>query len=156
MIAFFKRFVLFLILWVILNEGIFRYPLLAGAGIGAATIFSFHLWPERLIHLNWRFLPGLVFYFIRSSLKGGLDIAYRAVSPSMPLQPDLIRIESRLENEAGVVLLAWMISLMPGTASINLERRVHLTIHVVDSRMYGEEDLRILEGRIARLVAPGK
>ncbi|GAB6059092.1 Na+/H+ antiporter subunit E [Desulfonatronum parangueonense] len=153
MIAFFKRFTLFLLLWMVLNEGIFRYPFLAVAGIGAATLFSLHLWPGRLLRLNWRVLPGLVIYFIRSSLKGGLDIAYRAVSPAMPLRPDLIRMESRLDNEAGVVLMTWMISLMPGTASINLERRVHLTIHVVDSRIYGEQELRILEGKINALLA---
>jgi multicomponent Na+:H+ antiporter subunit E len=147
-----RRFLLFLILWVFLGGTTWRDPVIAAIGIVAATLFSLSLWPPASLKLRWIRLPGLAAPFFWSSLKGAIDIAYRAVAPSMPLLPALIQIECRLPNEAGVVLFTWMISLMPGTASVDLKEGRYLTVHVADSRMYGEENLRRLEKRISEFI----
>jgi multicomponent Na+:H+ antiporter subunit E len=152
MLHFFNRLLLFLMLWGLLSEAILKNPVIAAIGIGSAALLSLHLWPRTPFKLNWSGLPNLVLHFLWSSLKGGIDIAYRAISPSMPLNPQFIRIESRLNNEAGVVLLIWMISLMPGTACINLKDKTHLSVHVVDGRQYGEENIRNLEEKIAQFI----
>jgi multicomponent Na+:H+ antiporter subunit E len=150
--SFFHRSLLFLLLWVLLSEALGRDPVIAGLGIAAATLFSLYMWPRRSLKLRWTALPALTWYFLRSSLKGGIDISCRALAPSMPLHPDRIGIECRLPSEAGLVLFTWMISLMPGTACINLKEGNHLIIHVVDSRMYAEQDLRDLEEKISRFI----
>jgi multicomponent Na+:H+ antiporter subunit E len=150
--SFVQRVMLFAMLWLLLSEAIVYSLYLAGLGIAAATVFSLHLWPRQTFRLRWAGLPVLILYFLRSSLKGGVDIGYRALAPSMPLHPSWIRFESTLPNEAGVILLVWMISLMPGTAAVHMEKGVQLTVHVVDDRMYGKDDLRALEGKIAGVI----
>jgi multicomponent Na+:H+ antiporter subunit E len=148
----FRRFLLFTLLWMLLSEAEGRDIVIATAGILFATIFSQYLWPRPSFKLQWSGLPDLVFHFLWSSLKGGIDIGYRALAPSMPLHPALIRLECKLDSEAGLVLFTWMISLMPGTAGINLEQGNHLTVHVVDIRVYSETNIRALEKKIARFI----
>jgi multicomponent Na+:H+ antiporter subunit E len=151
---FFSRLLLFLVLWILLSEAILYDPAIAAVGIGSATLLSLHLWPRQPFRLRWSGVPALALFFLWSSMKGGVDIAYRAIAPSMPLHPESIQLELKLDSEAGRVLLTWMISMMPGTAAINLKAGRHLTLHVVDSRIYGKGNVRKLEDKIARFIRP--
>ena len=72
----------------------------------------------------------------------------------MPLQPDFIAYETTLRSEAGRVLFTWMIGLMPGSASVNLEQDTRITIHVIDRMAYDTEGIRELESRIGAVVGP--
>jgi multisubunit Na+/H+ antiporter MnhE subunit len=47
------------------------------------------------------------------------------------------------------VFFTWMISLMPGTASVNLHNQTTITVHVVDTQVYNGEELRRLEDFVA-------
>jgi multicomponent Na+:H+ antiporter subunit E len=147
-----KRLLLFLVLWLVLSGGTAHGPVLAVLAVLAATAFSLSLWSPGALRLRLLgFLP-LALYFLGASVQGGVDIARRALSPSMPLEPALLQFESKLSSEAGVVLLVWMISLMPGTASVGLEHGRHLTVHVIDRARYGEESLRQLEHKVSRFI----
>jgi multicomponent Na+:H+ antiporter subunit E len=146
------RFLLFLLLWVVLSGGVWRDPEVAAIGIAAATVASLVLWPRHALTLRWRGLPGLLAHFFGASIQGGIDVAFRALAPSMPLRPELIRVECRLTPGAGLVLFVWMISLMPGTASVGLDDDGVITVHLVDSQTYGEDTLRRLEDHIARFI----
>jgi multicomponent Na+:H+ antiporter subunit E len=136
------------LLWIILSGAEFRSPAVAALTVIAATIASVSLWTTRAGSVRWARVPALVLYFARASLVGGIDVARRAFSPTLPLDPGLIRHSTTLGTEDGLVCFVWMVSLMPGTASVGLDGN-RLTVHVIDRRMYGEDALRQLERRIA-------
>jgi len=144
-----KRLLLFTLLWLVLSGGTRHDLPIALLGIAAATACSIWLWPPGTLKPRWQGLPRLTAYFLVSSLKGGVDIAWRALAPSMPLQPEIIALDSKLKSQPAIVLFAWLISLMPGTASVQLEQGNTFRVHVVDLGKYGEARLRELEDRIA-------
>jgi multicomponent Na+:H+ antiporter subunit E len=149
---FLTRLLVFSLLWAVLTGLLWRDLVIAGSGVFAAALLSHFLRPQRALEMRWRHLPALAAYFMRASVQGGIDIAYRALAPSMPIDPDLLEFESRLRNDTSLVLFAWMISLMPGTAAVCLGSGGKLTVHLVHREKYGEESLRVLEGKIACLI----
>ncbi len=77
-------------------------------------------------------------------------MSYRSIHPRMPLNPGLAEYKLRLTQELPRIVLAWSISLMPGTASVHYKDN-HIIIHLLTQ---GEEPLRKihdLETRIAAL-----
>jgi multicomponent Na+:H+ antiporter subunit E len=149
-----RRLAWLALLWIILSGADLRSPALAALTVAAATFASVHLRASRTGTVQWRHVPALLLYFFQASVLGGVDVARRAFSPAMPLDTGLVRYRSSLATEPGLVCLTWMVSLMPGTASVDLDGH-RLTVHVVDRRSYGEADLRRLERRIAAVFGGG-
>jgi multicomponent Na+:H+ antiporter subunit E len=144
------RGVCFLVLWWVVSEGQWgEWPLLV-ASIVAATAASLFLWPAGT--WQWRPLPLLRFlpWFLRASLRGGVDVARRACRRRVPLDPAFINMELQLSTESAQVFFAWTVSLLPGTASVGLEGN-RLTVHVLDRGMPNEQSLHALEQRAAAL-----
>jgi multicomponent Na+:H+ antiporter subunit E len=140
----------FAALWAILTEG---DPNALGYGlavVGAAVAAS--LWLQRSPggRLHWialfRFLP----VFLWGSLRGGMDVALRAIHPRLPLAPALQDYPLRIPDGPGRVLLIDVISLMPGTLSADL-RGDTLAVHVLDGRQPVLPKIQALEERAAAL-----
>jgi multicomponent Na+:H+ antiporter subunit E len=102
------------------------------------------------VRLRWTRLPAFLAFFVRHSLRGGIDVAGRILSPDMRLQPGLVTLELALPTEGARVLLALVVSLMPGTLAARLEGN-RLTLHALDLALPVEADTRRIEGEIARL-----
>ena len=138
----------FLILWLVLTDGSARSPLVAALSVAAATGASLWLWPPERRRVRWGAVPRLAGFFAIHALLGGLDVARRAVTPGLPLDPARIDYESGLTDEFALVLFVWMIGLMPGTACVGLSGAT-CSVHVIDRHAYGARDLARLERRIA-------
>jgi len=144
------RTLAFTALWSLLSGNTWHeWPLIVLV-IAAAVAASFALWPAGA--WTWRVRPLLRFipFFLRESVAGGVDVARRAFSPAMPLQPELKDFPLRLRSEAAQVFFAWTVSLLPGTASVRLDSQ-SLTIHVLDARQPAEAKLTLLEAHVAAL-----
>jgi multicomponent Na+:H+ antiporter subunit E len=144
------RGLFFSALWVLLSKNTWHdWPLIAGI-IALATASSFALWP--VAAWRWHLWPLLRFapYFIRESVAGGIDVARRAFSPALPLDPALADFPLRLRSEPARVFFAWTVSLLPGTASVRLEE-TQLRMHVLDRTLPFEASLRELEERIGAI-----
>lgn len=135
------------LLWLLLSEAELRSPAVAALTVAAATFASVRLWATRRGAVRWAHVPALALYFFRASLMGGVDVARRAFSREMSLDVGLIRHQTALATEAGLVCFVWMVSLMPGTASVDLDGS-RLTVHVIDRRAYGKAGLRGLERKV--------
>lgn len=98
-------------------------------------------------------LRGLVYfipYFVSISVRGGIDVAWRAFSPSMPLAPGFVEYELRVQpGEAAAVFFAAVISLIPGTLCVEFGSTDKVVVHVVDLRSDFEAELKRLERRSA-------
>lgn len=144
------RILVFSLLWWILTEGGSMFPVLGLLGVGLAVLASFRLLPPRSWPLRplgvVRFLP----YFLRQSVLGGLDVASRAMRFRVDLTPTVITHVFALESEAARVLFVWVVSLLPGTAAVDIQGD-QAWIHVLDQRLADPTTLKELEQRVAAM-----
>ncbi len=143
-----QRVVIFAVLWWVIAEAdpdgwLFGVPFVA-----LAVVASLGLTPSR----TWRIDPPgalkYAWYFVTQSFLGGIDVALRAIRPSLPLDPMIVRYRMRLAPEHARVLFADTVSLLPGTLSTGFEDD-SLTLHVLDCELPIEQSLRDVEERVA-------
>jgi multicomponent Na+:H+ antiporter subunit E len=140
------RFVLFALMWWILTDGAMDSWPIGLPVVLLATLVSVMLMPP----LSWslrgilRFIP----YFLWYSIRGGVDVARRAMHPRLPILPGLYDYRFRLPPGLSRVFMANTVSLLPGTLSVELEEEI-LRIHVLDETVAIDEELNVLENRLA-------
>ncbi|MGB1110881.1 MAG: Na+/H+ antiporter subunit E [Gammaproteobacteria bacterium] len=71
-------------------------------------------------------------YFLIALIKANFDLAARVLSPSLPIEPRLVTLQTDLESPLGRMLLANSITLTPGTLTVDVSGR-ELLIHFVYS-----------------------
>jgi multicomponent Na+:H+ antiporter subunit E len=149
--AFILRGALFAALWWVLTEGATGGWLLASLAVISATATGVALrlpGPAGAWSVSGalRFVP----FFLRQSLAGGLDVSRRALHPGLPIDPDFTEYGVSLPDDGSRVMLAAVISLLPGTLSVRLSGD-RLLVHVLDRSLPAHETLRELERRIGEL-----
>jgi multicomponent Na+:H+ antiporter subunit E len=142
-------------IWWVLAEGSPGTPLLAIAVILTATATSFALVPAVAWRLPLRALVLFIPYFLGQSLRGGLDVARRALHPQLLIDPGFVEHEMSLPPGAARTAFIGILSLLPGTLSVRLTLDRTLRIHVLDLASIDPARLRELEHRVAMLFDPG-
>ena len=71
--------------------------------------------------------------FVFALLKANLDMARRILTPSLPLNPEVVEVKTELQSDLGKLLLANSITLTPGTLTVDVKGD-RMLIHWVDSR----------------------
>ncbi len=96
--------------------------------------------------------PAMAFvpYFLLQSLKGGTDVAIRALHPSLPLNPNFLAYRLSLPPGFARIFLANVLSLLPGTLSAELQGE-RLTVHLLTEGPDAEERVRELERRVGTI-----
>ena len=80
---------------------------------------------------NWIVLAGL---FLRELMLSVWDVALTVLRPSRVSQSAIVAVPLDVKGDAGIVLLANMITLTPGTISIHVaEDRSAIYVHVMNS-----------------------
>ncbi len=143
------RAILFLFGWWVLAEGSFDQPWLIGLGVVVAVVASLALFP----HGNQRWKPWRVVvfvpWFVWNSILGGFDVAIRAFSRDMKLDPGIVPIQLQY-GEMPSLLLAWVVSLLPGTACV-LWREKEMEIHILDRKSDPMPKVHELERKLNRM-----
>ncbi len=140
------RLVLFALMWWILTDGAMDSWPVGLPVVLLATLLSVMLMPA----LSWslrgilRFIP----YFLWYSIRGGVDVARRAMHPRLPISPGLFDYSFRLPPGLSRVFMANTVSLLPGTLSVELDEEI-LRVHVLDETGAIDEELHMLENRLA-------
>lgn len=93
-----------------------------------------------------RFLP----YFLWESLRGGVDVALRTLSPRMRIHPGFALYRTCLRQTRSRVFFANCVSLLPGTLAADLQPE-GVRVHLLDARDDPESELRRLESAVGRL-----
>ncbi len=141
-------FMALFLIWLALNGGSAWGAGLAFSALGA--LIGATLAPGK--PSLWRPWQTLSFatYFLRQSLRGGLDVACRALHPRLPVQPHFVNHALRLPAGPPRTLLVGLVSLLPGSlcADLDLTRNV-LRVHLLAEG--GGDGLDELESRIAAL-----
>ena len=136
------------LVWALINPGDHKSWWVGIPIVVLATVAALRLHSPSPRRFN---LPGtlrFVVFFIHQSFRGGWDVAKRALSPAMPLNPAVLTYRARLRDEPAQVLLVNVISLLPGTVSAGLENGM-ITLHALDASPATLEETKMLEDRIA-------
>lgn len=147
-----KRMLLLAGIWIVLVEGE-QGGIIVGAIIVPVSVWL-SLWllpaglPLRLGALA-RLLPG----FIWRSVVGGVDVAWRAFHPRLPVDPGWIELPVTLPA-GGRVALGAELSLMPGTLVAGSEDE-KILIHVLNRTQDMTAQVRAEEARLAQTLPTG-
>ncbi|WP_415382704.1 Na+/H+ antiporter subunit E [Halosimplex sp. TS25] len=132
---------------------------LIGLAIGMPIAFAFRRFylPELPLGERLRGLPYVGIYlahFLWELLTANVDVAYRVLAPSMPIEPDVIELPLRVETDLAITTIANSITLTPGTLSMDYDdERNTLYVHAIDGRDHASivDPIRTWEGYALRI-----
>jgi multicomponent Na+:H+ antiporter subunit E len=132
----------FFAFWVILS-GLNPLDLAAGFFTAIAAAWaSLVLLPPGRWSLRPLVLARLVLRFLRQSIVAGLDVAWRALDPRMPLRPGFVVYPSRLPPGPARNAFCTLTSLLPGTLPSGTDASGNLFIHCLDVTQPVAEQLK--------------
>ena len=126
------RTVGFLGFWLILF-GLSPADLVVAASAAfAATWMSLRLLPKGALRLHPVALTELVLLFLYKSMVAGIDVAWRALDPRLPLCPGFVVYYTHLSPGATRNAFCAETSLLPGTLPCGSDEKGGLVIHCLD------------------------
>ncbi|HEX7838114.1 MAG TPA: Na+/H+ antiporter subunit E [Kofleriaceae bacterium] len=135
--------------WWILGEG--HASLGFGVPVVLAALLASFLAPSpRPPRFHVVALVRFALAFASGSVRGGLDVARRALAPRLPISPAVVEYTLHLPEGAARDLFLGTASLMPGSLCLDLDgSRLH--VHVLADHTSGvARELELIERRIAR------
>jgi multicomponent Na+:H+ antiporter subunit E len=129
-------FITLMLAWLLLNNSLQIEVIITGAIVSLILPWLFCGKCEVFTYL--RITPKALFYsvlfiftFLTELIKANFDMAYRVLSPSLPINPGIVEVKTKLKSKIGRVILADSITLTPGTFTLDLKDD-SMFIHWVD------------------------
>jgi len=149
--GFFYVFILLITIWLCLTTSFKTEELFTGISIsfllalflvGTYAKLGFPAFTLR------RFFYFLVYIFVLiiEIIKANLDVAYRVLSPRMPIKPGIVLIKTKLKQDIAKLILANSITLTPGTFTLDIIGDT-LLIHWINVRASDPEKSTEIIGR---------
>ena len=133
------------VLWLFVN-GVALEPMamlgqfLIGLVLGLPVAYASRrfYWPDASPLRLLRSTPYMALYaavFVKVLLLANLDVAYRVLAPSMPIEPAVIELPLRVKTDVAITTIANSITLTPGTLTMDYDaNRNALLVHAIDGR----------------------
>jgi multicomponent Na+:H+ antiporter subunit E len=126
------RATLFLAFWLMISGWALADLPVGLAAVAGATWVSLGLLPPSASHYGLAAITSLAASFFRQSVVSGTDVAWRALTPNMRLQPGLIACPLRLPAGDKRSAFCALSSLMPGTLPTGTDAQGALLVHCLD------------------------
>lgn len=137
--------VLFGVLWVFVHGPPLALEplvgsLLVGLAVGLPVAYVFRrLYGDTVgLRRSLRGIPYAILYvllFVREAVVSSLDVTYRVLAPSQPIEPEVILIPLRVQTDLGVTTIANSITMTPGSLTLDYDPEENaLYVHVIDGR----------------------
>lgn len=132
-------FATLLLFWVLLNGSLANDVLAVGVAAAAliAIFFRHHLGWFSELRLTPKALAttvAYVFFYLKELVKSNINVALIVLSPSLPVNPGIVTVRTKLKSSMGRMLLANSITLTPGTLTVDLDGEfLHIHWVTVDS-----------------------
>jgi len=129
-------FFLLITTWFLLNG---KYDLVTfGIGVLVSLFITIVFCRKCEIFSEMNFSPkgimyffAYIFVFLGELIKSNFDVAKRVVSPSLPIKPGIVEVETKLKSKLGRMILANSITLTPGTLTVKVENDIFF-IHSIN------------------------
>ncbi len=122
---FILNWVFLMLVWLMFTSTFFWQEVVVGAGVtmllSLASIRLFTccnlsiLSPVRIFWMLWYFVV-----FLKALVVANFDVARRVISPSLPINPGIVKFKTQLKTNYSKMVLANSITLTPGTLSIDV------------------------------------
>ncbi len=122
--------------WIMLNNSFDPVLLIIGAVVSVAIALIFcskcavfndiKLSPKSFIYSI-----AFIFVFIFELVKSNLDVAFRVLSPKLPINPGIVKVKTNLTSDLGRMTLANSITLTPGTLTVDIKDEF-IYVHWID------------------------
>lgn len=129
-------FLILLSIWILLNNQ-FQIEVMI-IGVILSFVISIIMGSRITVFNELKFSLGSVLYtiwylfvFLAELVKSNLDVARRVLTPSLPINPGIIKTKTVLKSKMGRMILANSITLTPGTLTVDIEDDI-LYIHCID------------------------
>jgi multicomponent Na+:H+ antiporter subunit E len=139
-----RLFVVLFICWLLLNNSLAPDVLIVG--IAATLLIVLIFQNGRSVLSDFNITPrGLgtavifVLYFFKELIKSNIRLAAIVLSPTLPVNPGIVKVRTKLKSPVARELLANAITMTPGTLTVEL-RDEWLYIHWVTVESIDEED----------------
>ncbi len=123
--SFIVSFTILMIVWLLLTSTFEFSYLIAGSVV--SVILSLLLCKRCTIFKGMKFSPLALVYtfvylvvFIFELIRSNLDVARRVLSPSLPINPGIVEVKTRLKSPMARMILTNSITLTPGTLTIDM------------------------------------
>jgi len=144
----------FLALWLML-AGVSLSDLPAAAvAVLAATWASLRLLPPGSWHLSMLGVARLALRFPGQSVVAGVDVAWRALHPALPLRPGFVTFPTRLPPGPARDAFCAFTSLLPGTLPVATDGAGAMVVHCLDIGQPMLAQLAREEALFLRALAP--
>ncbi len=120
-----------MLVWIAFTSTFVSQEILTGAiTSGIIALFTIPLFtccnlslfhPKKIVFMTW-----YIIVFIKALILSNFDVARRVVTPSLPINPGIVKFKTQLKTNFARMVLANSITLTPGT----------LTIDVIDDEFY--------------------
>lgn len=107
----------------------------------------------RIIRKTYYFIVFTGFYLLKL-ISANLYIAWDILTPRMRTNPGIIEVEVNLASDFGILLLSNLVSMTPGTLSMDLDReRNKLLVHLLymDKREATEQEIDRITRKIRQI-----
>ncbi|MEA2106221.1 MAG: Na+/H+ antiporter subunit E [Bacteroidota bacterium] len=133
---FLALFLILMVVWVLVNNSFSGKIIIIGFILSAFIAFFFGT--NLRIFDELKFTPTAVgytliylFVFLIELIKSNLDVARRVLTPSLPINPGIVKTKTVLKSKMGRMILANSITLTPGTLTVDIDGDT-LYIHWID------------------------
>lgn len=120
-------FILCFLVWILFTLTFTAQELIVGAIVSLLVALftssyfihedAFHLFKPN-VFIN--FIVYVLFIFPVELWKANVDVAKRALSPKLPINPGIVKVPVDLKSEYGLAMLANSITLTPGTITMEI------------------------------------
>lgn len=122
------------VIWMFLSESYSFASFLVGFVIGAALLFLLNRFiPDTYYFREVKAILFLIFLFIKELILANLEVLKWVYKPKLNFQPGIIALPIDVKNNWEITLLANLITLTPGTLSVDISRdQRFIYIHAID------------------------
>jgi len=147
-------FIILLSFWLLLS-GEFTSVILTSAFVACALVafLSSDLLFQKGVDLGSfikKFISYLLYipWLLWEIVKANIDVAKRTLSPSMPIDPCVIKFKTDLKTNLGITTLSNSITLTPGTVTLSANNKGEYIVHAL-SREFADD---LLAGEMQKRV----
>ena len=101
------------------------------------------------IHLAGRLVPYIP-WLLWAIVKANVDVAKRVLSPKLPIDPRVVRVEATQKSDLCRVIFANSITLTPGTVSLDLDGE-NIVVHALTREAAGDVQSGDMNRRVTAL-----
>jgi len=133
---FIALFFILMVVWILVNNSFSGQIIIVGLILSAIITLLFGA--NLRIFDELKLTPASLVYtliylmvFLIELIKSNLDVARRVLTPSLPINPGIVKTKTVLKSKMGRMILANSITLTPGTLAVDIKDDT-LYIHWID------------------------